>query len=1061
MLALILGALRARAGQAVALLVLTALAVTATTAAPWYAAAATRTVAEAAVADAGPGQLAARATGRIELDGPDLPRDQVVDPTTGDRAALDAAGADLLDQARHDGSATIGFPDARASSAVWSLGTLASGETGVSADLVHREQICTYVRVTGSCPRAPGDVLISARTAERLGVEVGDPITHQASRQATIALTVTGTYQVADPHSPYWAFGLLSTGAGTDDADADNGDPAFATAGTLAAAPASMLSLDHHLVLPGAAFVDGVDVAGELRRPAGDGSGRWSVRTDAGVLVDQITRHRQLVNLGVGVAAGQLLLLSWFALFFAVRHTAEHRRRDLGLVKLRGGARWRVWLLTLGQSGLPMLVGALVGLATGLLCARLLAGAAPDPVRLATAAGLAAAAAGTAIAGALIAAIAADLRNARAGVVDLLRHVPARHRGWRADVVDLIAVAVAVAGLYQAYTATTEPGEVSGVVLLAPALLALAVALVVGRFVTPGAARAGAALLRQGRLPAALAALHLARRPGTARLVALLTVAVALFGTAISGWTESVDARAVRATHTVGTDQVLTVQARNRAHLIAAVRAADPSGRQAMAVVRNSSGPAHHILAVDTARFAAVAAWHPRYGPAAAEVAAALTAPVTGVAVADGELRLTAVGPADVPVSVVAHLVDPIGNPVTAVFGPLGPTLAEYPATVEGCGTNGCRLTSLELRQPGWNGRPIPAAEGAAVTLRELAGPATPALDRDFFTDLRNWRGPVAAGEYGPGLAVDDDGLTVTAPRPGRERSTRVHVIETPVPLPVVRTGPELAPDLPGDPRLEVFGDDDLPVRYVAVADALPQARFRGYLVDLELADRLAGGAGRGDVPQVWLAPDAPGDLIDRLTAQGLTVIDVESQAEVVGQLGRQGPPSALRFQLAAGLIGLLLAAGALMVVAAVERDDRAAELTALRVQGLPAGAVARIAYGGYVVAGALAVVVGLVVTVVARLPVLRTMPVFVDNWAVLPLEIGPRPVPLVITLVTATVVLGCAAVFAGRRLARAVESDAGRPGADDAPAAGRSGAGGPRTGGPRADDPPAEGRHG
>ncbi|MFY1698309.1 ABC transporter permease [Solwaraspora sp. WMMA2101] len=1027
MFALIVGALRSRAGQTVALLVLTALAVTATTAAPWYAAAATRTVAQAAVADAGPGQLAARATGRIELDAPDLDRDQVVDPTTGDRAALDAAGDDLLAQARDGGSALIGFPGAQASSSMWNTGTLAAGEFGLTADLVHREQVCANLTITGSCPRDPGDVLVSSRTAERLGVDVGDRLTHQASRQAAIALTVTGTYQVTDPHSPYWAFGLLGTGAGTDDAEAESGDPVFATAGTLAAAPAATLSVDHHLILPGAAFVDGVDVASELRRSAGGGSGRWLTRTESAVLVDQITRHRQLVNLGVGVAAGQLLLLSWFALFFAVQHTAEHRRRDLGLVKLRGGARWRVWLLTIGQSGLPMLVGALVGLAAGLLCARLLAGAGPDPARLADAARLAVAAAGTAVAGALVAAIAADLRNARTGVVDLLRHVPARHRGWRADAVDLVAVAVAAAGLYQAYTAATEPGEVSGLVLLAPALLALAIALIAGRLATPGAARAGAALLRQGRLPAALAALHLARRPGTARLVALLTVAVALFGSAISGWTESVDARTTRATHAVGTDQVLTVQARSRTHLLTAVRAADPSGRQAMAVV--STGSAQQILAVDSTRLAAVAAWHPWYGPAAAEVAAALAAPLTSVAVADGELRLTAAGPADVPVSVLAHLVDQTGDPVTVVFGPLGSTPAEHRATVDGCGPDGCRLASLELRQPGWNGRPVPAADGVAVTLWELAGGTTPAVDRDFFTDLRNWRGPVTPGAIGPALTVADGSLTVTAPGPARDRSTHVHVIETPVPLPVVRSGPKLAPELPGDPRLEVFGADALPVRYVAVADALPQARFRGYLVDLELADRLAGGSGRGEVPQVWLAPDAPADLVDRLTAQGLTVVGVESYADMLGQLGRQGAPSALRFQLAAGLIGLLLAAGALMVVAAVERGDRAAELTALRTQGLPAAAVARIAYGGYVVAGALAVAVGLLVTVVARLPVLQTMPVFVDNWAVLPLRIGPRPVPLLITLVTATVVLGCAAVFAGHRLVRAVESAAGESG--------------------------------
>ncbi|WBB95734.1 hypothetical protein O7543_26875 [Solwaraspora sp. WMMA2080] len=1043
MFALLVGAVRARAGQAVALLVLTALAVTATTAAPWYAAATTRTVAEAAVDAAGPNLLAARATGRVASTAAEVAADQQVDPAAGDRSELDATGADLVDRARHAGAEMIGYPGATASSSVWSTGTVAGGQAELAANLTHREQVCEHLTITGTCPQRPGAALLSARSAERLGVGAGDQVTHQATRSAPVVLTVTGTYQVTDPGDPYWAFDDLGSG-GTD---ADSGDPVFATAGTLAAVPVDNLFAAHHLVLPAAAYLAGVDLATEVRRSDGGGVvGRWQVRTDAAILVDQIARHRQLVELGVAVAAGQLLLLSWFALFFAVRHTAEHRRRDLGLVKLRGGARWRVWLLTVGQSGLPMIVGALVGAAAGLVAARLLAGAGPDPEQAGSAARLALAATGTAVSGALVAAIAADLRNARAAVVDLLRHVPARQRGWRADVVDLIAVAVAGAGLYQASVGAAEPDEAGALVLLAPALLALAIALIAGRAATPVAGRAAAALLRAGRLPAALAALHLARRPGTARLVALLTVGVALLGTAIGSWTESVSARAVRATHATGADQVLTVQARSRAHLLAAVRAADPSGRYAMAVVGNNPGSAQYVLAVDASRFAQVAAWHPGYGPVAAEVAAALTPPATEVRVGDGPLVLTATGPDEVPVSVVAHLVDPAGDPVQVVFGPLGTDRAEHPATVTGCGPDGCRLASLELVQPAWNGVPVLAEPDLTITLHDLAGATTPRLDAAYLGDIGNWRGAVAGGAIGPRLTTGPDGATVTTPPPpgraDRQRSTRIHPIDAPVPVPVVRSGPELAPDVAGEPRLAVFGGADLPVRYVTVADALPQARLRGYLVDLERADRLADGAGTGDVPQVWLAPDAPAELADRLTAEGLTIIDTGSRTEVIEQLGRQGPPSALRFQLAAGLIGLLLAAGALAVVAAVERDDRAAEMAALRAQGLPARAVTRIAYGGYAVTVGIAVVVGLMATVLAQLPIRQTMPIFVDNWAVLPLRIGPQAVPLLVSTLVAAAVLGAAAAFAGARLVRAVDSRVAPPAGPNPPAAGPGGVG-------------------
>lgn len=1041
MFALLISAVRARAGQAAALLLLTALAVTAITAAPWYAATATRSVSQAAVAAAAANHLAAQATGRMDAEGPNVPVNEVVDPTADDPAALDAAGAALLDEVRRLGAATIDYPGATASSSLASTGILLSGGSRTGISLTYRDRICDHLTIEGSCPQLPGQLLISQRTAERLRLSVGDQLSHQASRRAAVALTVTGLYQVTDPGEPYWAFSELSSIAGTD-ADADSGDPAFVTLGTLAAAPRASLTGNYHLVLPAADFVAGVDLATEVRQVSGGATGGWTVRTDAGVLVDLIERHRQLLTVGVAVAAGQLLLLSWFALFFAVRHTAEHRRRDLGLVKLRGGARWRVWLLTVGQSGLPMLAGALIGSLAGPVVARLLAGTGPNPDQVASAASLAAAAAATAVLGALVAAVAADLRNARASVVDLLRHVPARQRGWRGDAVDLIVVAIAAAGLYQAYTVTASSfTTASGLVLLSPALLALAVALIVGRLATPLASRAGAALLREGRLPAALAALHLARRPGTARLVALLTVAVALLGTAVTSWSVSDAARATRATHATGADQVLTVQTRSRAHLLAAVRAADPTGRHAMAVVRSATGASQFVLAVDASRLGQVAAWHPAYGSAAADVAAALAPPVDEVLVRDGELRLDATGPNEMPISVarqgpaplsvVAHLVTPTGEPSTAVFGPLGTGRATYPATVSGCGPPGCRLAGLELVQPSWNDTPVPAAPRLTVHLHALAGDTAPRLDEPFFGDVRNWRGPIAFGVIGPQLVAEPRGLAVTTPSlpgPGaRARTTRIQLVDGPVPVPVVRSGPELAMDPPGEDRLALFGGDALPVRFVSVADALPQARLRGYLVDLERADRLADGAGGGDVPQVWLGPDAPDDLIDRLVAEGLTVVDTESRAEAIDRLGRQGLPLALRFQLAAGLIGLLLAAGALAVVAAVERDDRAAELAALRFQGLPAGAVARIAYGGYAVIGLLAVVVGAVVTVVAQLPIQRVVPIFLDNWAVLPLRIGPQPVPVLASALIAALMLGVAGALAGTRLIRAVESRVSR----------------------------------
>src|SRR5690606_17003609 len=167
-------------------------------------------------------------------------------------------------------------------------------------------------------------------------------------------------------------------------------------------------------------------------------------------------------------------------------------------------------------------------------------------------------------------------------VAGLRRRVPPRHGGWRADVLELVVIAVAAAGVYQGHAELADAGEPSLLALLAPGLVALAVALIVARALPWLPAAAGAAPLPYGRAGAALAALHLARRPGTHRVFAVLAVAVAvltttaLYGnTASAAWTQ-------RANLAVGADRVLTVRAANSATLLAAVRAEDPDGAYAM-----------------------------------------------------------------------------------------------------------------------------------------------------------------------------------------------------------------------------------------------------------------------------------------------------------------------------------------------------------------------------------------------------------------------------------------------------------------------------------------------
>jgi hypothetical protein len=1008
MFRIVRGALWARRAQAATILVLGALAVAVAAAAPWYVRVAARSVAVADVAEAAPAQLVVHASGSVE--GPSTT--PVTDGAQLVHTIRGAAGA----VARVEGAASI--------VSIRETGSMSTSAGRVPLVLGYRDGVCDHLLVQGACPRAADEVLLSRRTADQIQAVAGDTITFVSTSVPDHPVRVVGTYDVPDPLEPYWALTVLGAASGLTQSRQDSGDPAFTDAGTFAALPLRQIVVDDNLLIPRDAFLGddgGGGLAASLDRQMADAR-TWRIETGALSLTERIARERRMVDLGVGVAAIQLLLLCWFGLFFAVRHAAEQRRPDIGLLKLRGTGAGRLWTLSAGQTAVPLVLGAVAGaaLANAVVLALFAhdVGGGPQVRAAAVASGFAAAAA---LAGALVAAVAADARGRRAGITDLLRHVPARRRGWRGDVVDLIVVVVAAAGLYQAHVAADS----GGLALLAPALVALVVALVAARALTPLAGRAGEAALRTGRIPLAIGATQLARRPGTHRVFALLVVSVALVTTAVGGWTASVDARAERAVHDVGADRVLTVRARSRGQLLQAVRAADPGGRYAMAVVRGAIGPIEDVLAVDASRLAPVASWQESYGqPGPAALAALIRPPQrTPVAVPDGPLTVEASATDGAnPVHLVVRLATVAGDPVDVRFGPLTAEPAEWTRPVAGCGAAGCRLIGFELVAVNPGGRTAQAEQGTSVAVRALTAGGRPVVPVSMLRDVSHWRASVDEKVRGPILSTMDGGLTITAGPPGGEatRSTRAYVVDAPVPLPVVRTGSDIGDDT-GEPRLEV-GGASVPVRTVAVTGALPYATNVGYLVDLEYADRVSNGAAAGDVPQVWLAADAPTDIVERLAAQGLAVTADDSVAAAGRRLDKQGPPSALRFQLLAALVGLLLTAGAFTVVAAVERPERAQELAALRVQGLPTRAVRAVAYGGY---GGLAVacmLLGVAAGALALGVTRRPLPLFVDGWHVLPTAVGPQPAPLLIAVAVAVVVVGVVSWAAAAQLVRAVD---------------------------------------
>jgi hypothetical protein len=1020
MIRLVLAALRARRAQTWTVLALAVIAVAGAVGAPWYVLASARAATAAEVSAASARERAVSVAHDTRLTAADTP-----------------AGA--LDDLRTAVEHALQIPGAQPVLSLYQLGDATLPRGLLALQVAYREGACPHLTLTGACPRAANEVVISRRTAELTGLGTGGvlPVAPRLVN-GSMALRVVGVYDL-DVNELYWA-GSPLVDVPPDATGNPLGDPVFTGLDTFAAQPGlAAPTVRYDLAVPEAVLRGGSDLAARLDAAAYELRQQGlSLDTQVRGLIERVTRDRGSVRVGVVAGAAQLLALCWFALYLAGRYTARDRRGDVALLKLRGAGRRRILRLIAGQAAAPVLAGVVPGVALGYLAARSLAGPVPDPAMVRQAAVLSAVALGMAVFGALAALIVAELGTLRAPVATLLRRIPPRPHAVRlgrwgsarisgAGAADLALVAVAVAGVYQAHAqgGTAAPG----LALLAPGLVALAVALLLARLVGYLAGRVGGWGLRTGRLRVALGALQVARRPGTDRVFALLVIAVAVLGTAADSWSAGAAARADRASVDLGAPRVLTVRARNQEHLLGAVRAADPAGRSAMAVVVSTSGSqgSPPMLAVDSPRLARVSSWRPEYGPVGAITAALRPGAPPELTVTGDALTIEA--GADAPDLQVSATVESRATGVATrlTFGPLAPGRATYRAALSGCTSGGgCRLVSVQVSGPtGPGGGLTPPKPGGTVTVYGLGqlGPDGPVATGTVLGDVRRWRPVVASTGMGLTIASRAGSLALTvstAQLPDRQRvDLRAFVADSPVPLPVIMAGPPPPAWAATDPALSPFGGSTVPVRVVGTALVLPLLGNRGVLLDLESAVRGAGTGGAGATLQVWLTRDAPQSIVDGLRSAGLTVLSDVSAPDREDRLASAGPAATQRFQLLTALLGLLLAAAAVTVAAAVERTPRATELVDLRTQGLPAGIARAVASRGYAVLIGLGVLAGLAGTVVAHWLADVRLPLFVDSWTTLPPPGGPRAGALLLAGLAATVVLGVAAWAAAVALIR------------------------------------------
>lgn len=919
------------------------------------------------------------------------------------------------------------------------------GDPDAQSQVAYREGQCDHLVFTaGGCPLGANEIAVSARSLpehawplgtvlsiRRLGA-YNDPETHLEG------LRVVGLYRPKAPNEAFWFdqnyfnahIGVCPVG------DCPNvTDTLFTPRATYDAAPAG---------LQARALVDlPLDIAAtrlrdttRLRRQLAAFQTALASAPDAppavsnlALVLDAAEGSARRLDISVALVVGQLLLLSWFVLYLVVANASEARGAEVALAKLRGLTPARTVAFGLLEPVILLLLATPLGLLLGLLAVtglsrlRLLPGTpvAMTALTLATTAG--------ALAGALVAAVLAARRTLRRPVVEQWRRTTGEQRpSRRLRLLDLAVAVAAIAGLVQLrFAGALGKGRVDDLVLLAPALVALAFALVGVRLlpvVCRTAVRRSRGSPRLGRF---VALRQVTRRPGGLRVVVLLSVAFGLTTFTVTAWSVSSTNRSERAVAEVGAATVLTVDPAPGIDVLEVVRRLDPGGRAALAAAEYqpySGEPGGRLVVVDAPRLAAVAGWRRDF---AAEPLGRLVRelhPVTApsVTVTGTEIAVTATATGltgDASAHLQADLRSATAGATSVSLGRVRAGRHLYIGAMPACAA-GCRLTGLAV--PGGLGRFSPWSGRLLFTTLAQRSSRTAAwrpVDAAFSVPGR-WTGYRLAQ---PGrtntVATSSAGLSLTYAAelvavPG------VSPFDAPTLLPAVVTANAVTSPAVGQPTT-VTGLDgqELAVRVVAIAGVLPRAMDTGTMVDLEYADRLLGTEGYQADRQVWLSGHAPKDFVGRLEAAGVSVTARETAAHRRALLGRQGPALALLLFLCAAALAALLAAGATVVSVYLAGRRRAFELAAMAAVGVPRARLLRACLGEQLLLLLTGIGIGTLAGGIGAALALPSMPIYSDGATVPPLHYLPAPGPVGGFLVSAAAVIAATGALAAVLLVR------------------------------------------
>jgi len=930
--------------------------------------------------------------------------------------------------------------------------TIAADRQPYAIQLLYRTGFCGHLDlVAGHCPQAPLETILSTRSLHAIGSAVGARLPITLTGGARLDLDIVGSY-IAPTGGPtslpayWWEETPFLFGSGTP--EAPYLDSAFVAPQTLRDLPRSAIAyfsaqvplrdsvIHTAAIAPLRAALRAYDLFLETHLGL-------SATTPLGALFAGFVADAHLMSAIVAVAVAELVLLCLVVLYGVVVRTADSRRQEVALARLRGFSSFGTLRVAMTEPSLLVVAAIPFGILAGWGIVALL-GSIPlgrgVPVALngyGVLAALGAAAGG-------IVAVGLGSANLLAMRLGSRGEDPGRS-SRNALVVDVAILVLAGAGLIELSSVGVLGGShTNPLAALAPGLLAAAAA-VIGMRAIPIVSRLGVRATAPVKgLSLFLASRQLARRPSLSRHLLPVTLSFGLVVFAGSSYLVANHNRARAGLYAVGAAEVLDVVPRGGVDLETVVDRAIPDRHEAMAVVQLTASTGN-LLAVEAHRLAGIA-FIPSLGAARLARLGDELAPkvAPSVFLTGSELRATVSEPVGLKpaVGLEVTVFDEVYEAETEIdLGALRPGTHTYVASTEGACATACRLVSIE---PLWSppASYSPPSKSFSFAIDSLVGTTpggtvlssarlSPASAFELTginaqgTGAGAARGSLAdkalgRRRFGLEVAVSESELDVDV-------SSGVLIVPADVPavIPTVFGSALAAVDdaIPRGPSVPIEGFDGntLAAEPIAVVTSLPRVGDDASLVDLAFLSRSQSGIAIGTEDEVWLSARASPRLLHRLERGGLVIVGQQSAAAARSVLNHSGVALSFLLFVFTMVVAVLLALGSTVFAVLVDARRRVVELAALRSVGVPLRTLRRSLVTEQAVVLGLGALLGLGAGLGAASLALSSMPEFSHVPLGLPLVFA-LPLGAVLAIWgVATVLLGIGSFLAVSRVTSSI----------------------------------------